>query len=1441
MKKQSIIITFFSSVLAGTLIFLGIFFALKPEKEKDGSIPDQKLEEEFKEIKKKIFEFDIDKFKESDYVFSLFNKNLNLDEKTSYKKRYDKLKENYQYVEHQFNQYEEVDQNKKEFFKELNKNATGLIELLGNFTNDYDKEYQNYLEGLTGSLFSKIEESKTDFFSPQEKIDFNQNITDIKKNLTNIFNRDKYNLTDEAEKDYQKECQSEIDYLADLFRNQEEEFQKNFTAIKDNCTTITNQINDNYREIEEFDLTSFTKEDQDEFKDLIEKIKEKNEQIKKDKDNCDSKETRFEQKECLTEKIPNYQDLNEEVIGLKNKIKDGTELINCQKKFETEFNIIKGNFTNLNQTYFDSSESEKAKIFFEMTKKAIEEIEDISCNQKDLMCWQDKISKIETLKNYLSDETINEFINNIENIKNNNSVNNTTISDLINSIITEPIGSFFENTKITKKFQNEFDFYIKDSNESKIFETFKYQSWEPSDYRSLKGTQLFINDNYNRLHLINEIGEFIKFRKDLNKYVDSTLEEGKPFISYLNWFQACGIIVFDVIKFGLNYFNLYASSSWKYKALYLIFLVGVNIFYNLSENVDNKNQYLANTYYFDKSDFISIDDIYDIDGGVFEGKYKEIKEIYKYANSYIKYIKLNLDGIVCFAYNHFFLYFYKLFDLSRNSEYQKLFSTILSTITRKFVFNSLFLFKKIGTNLPSNVFDLEKSEEKLIPNGFFSIQIKQIILPLVIFFVSLKKISKGKLAITGATVGIAGISFAGIKFFSYLGELFKGSLNKPDLSPDGRPIPYLLSYSFGKENIYVPINTEVDDDEISTDDEESNIKKAKLVEVDNALVNNLETKIDELKEIKDEVINNKYKVEKLMEKIVSYKGKYKIYKKQKFNLLLKNDDDNNIIFEYLNKLKELIKFINLVEKRYDVKKLKKGLVSLIKEVINGIIDVKKLSDVKELFKKIIKKDKNDYQNYQNYYSIFKEMKELSEIIKNEPEEEIIEEPKDEQPEEEIIEKPKEKIIEEPKKEGKQTLKEKLDKVENNLKSALIEISLSDFNKGKKGTEKINDALENKDYKKYYELYDRYQKIKKTIEDLNLSEDEKAKLFQKLGDPKINVLRRIVIRIKSRCSKEKEEEVDEVDKNNDEEVKLVRSRKKKKNKKRSSIAVIGIEENIIKMDEEAKKNEEYKEIISKKIDEEMDIVKVGEYICKIKSLKENNFLNNEEDETLSSKLTEARNRIVLLYKVIINDAVKKANQKKEKEEVEFDENDDENNNDEEKQKKLEEEKNELNNKNNNNKEKKEIINKPAVDKLEEVKLEELNLIQKTFLKIELVNIITAARLDDGVNFDSFKKILDYAIQKGYEEDDFDLEKFIANISTIKDLETMKNEIINDKDFVFYNQDALISKIMENKIKKAGQEDFKSIGNEIQNLKNLIPDHVEQLNKLLGEKMEGIIPQ
>ena len=55
MKKQSIIITIFSTLLAGTLIFLGIFLTFKPDKEKEGSIKqNQTLEEEFERSKKEI-------------------------------------------------------------------------------------------------------------------------------------------------------------------------------------------------------------------------------------------------------------------------------------------------------------------------------------------------------------------------------------------------------------------------------------------------------------------------------------------------------------------------------------------------------------------------------------------------------------------------------------------------------------------------------------------------------------------------------------------------------------------------------------------------------------------------------------------------------------------------------------------------------------------------------------------------------------------------------------------------------------------------------------------------------------------------------------------------------------------------------------------------------------------------------------------------------------------------------------------------------------------------------------------------------------------------------------------------------------------------------------------------------------------------------------------
>ena len=115
-SKKSVIITTFCSLFAGTLIFLGLFFAFKP---KDESIDQKLLEEEFKETKKKILNFNVNLFDDCDFTIYF--------EKRQYKKQYLRLKIDYQKIKNQFNQYQKINQSQKDLINNLIQNANQFI------------------------------------------------------------------------------------------------------------------------------------------------------------------------------------------------------------------------------------------------------------------------------------------------------------------------------------------------------------------------------------------------------------------------------------------------------------------------------------------------------------------------------------------------------------------------------------------------------------------------------------------------------------------------------------------------------------------------------------------------------------------------------------------------------------------------------------------------------------------------------------------------------------------------------------------------------------------------------------------------------------------------------------------------------------------------------------------------------------------------------------------------------------------------------------------------------------------------------------------------------------------------------------------------------------------------------------------------------------------
>ena len=630
MKNKKPVITIFCSVLAGTLIFLGVFFALKPEKEKDEPL-NRELEIEFEKSKKKILNFNVNLFDDCDFTIFF--------EKRQYKKQYLKLKEDYQKIKNQFNQYQKINQSQKDLIKNLIQDANQFIESFNNFIVNYDYEYQKFLEKKTIYLFKNLEELAIDFFSFQAQTSFQQKIIEIKNNFHRVFNQNKYNLNEKIRKEYQNQYQNEISVLVNYFNRQEREFKKQFNQIKNELTILKNQIKSDLNYVNQFNLTVFFTQTEQE---QIQKMNQDYSDF--EKTNCDSKETRFEQKECLTEKIPNYQDLNKLIANLKKHLN--------QIEKENEFNVtltkINNNFDNLNKIYDSNFEIKK---LLAIIQKEIREIKNIKCDY-DFNCWQDKINKTETLK--VSDETINEFISNINNIKNNQ--DNQELYHLVTKL--ESV-SFFNNSEITKQLKAGYD------DNFEFLKAFKYQSWVPSNYQSLKGTQLFTNDNYDYLQIINETNNYVNYQKKLGNFVNSILINGKPNYSYFNWFQIMSGFIFDVFKV---YLTIYYIPNFFFLIL-------------------NRNS--------------------------------KVFKIFQYFNL-VTLLTSNVYYLL-FNFDHYFndLYFneIKYRDILKDFDFDKLSSKLFES----YAINTLFLFQKVKyAKLPNNAFKLEELEVKrIISNGIY--------------------------------------------------------------------------------------------------------------------------------------------------------------------------------------------------------------------------------------------------------------------------------------------------------------------------------------------------------------------------------------------------------------------------------------------------------------------------------------------------------------------------------------------------------------------------------------------------------------------------------------------------------------------------------------------------------------------------------------------------
>ena len=369
MKKQSIIITIFSSVIAGTLIFLGIFFALKPDQEvKKGGLTeeDQILEKEFQAAKEKIAAFDFNefqnRFQDSSYVFQLIESEMT-QEKGAYQGKLKKLGEEYQKIKTEFAKYEKFIQAQKETFKELNQNAITFFESCGNFTVSYDQGYEKFLNKIIIDLFLNVDQLQIDFFNSSDQAAFEKNVTDYKQNLTLDFSNHKYNLTEQEKQQKYQEHQKKVNDFVDGIKKKEKEFNKVLDELQEKFKALKAVVDQNYQLIEEvINENHFSTYfgDKHQFESEFSAIKIKYNEYQNN--DCDKKyQTRLEKRKCFEQDnfFNDYETFKSKVVRLKKSLDDGLEVVenikNIQNQFETDLQNTKDSFKDNLEDKFTSA------------------------------------------------------------------------------------------------------------------------------------------------------------------------------------------------------------------------------------------------------------------------------------------------------------------------------------------------------------------------------------------------------------------------------------------------------------------------------------------------------------------------------------------------------------------------------------------------------------------------------------------------------------------------------------------------------------------------------------------------------------------------------------------------------------------------------------------------------------------------------------------------------------------------------------------------------------------------------------------------------------------------------------------------------------------------------------------------------------------------------
>lgn len=798
MKKQSIIITIFSSVIAGTLIFLGIFFALKPDQEvKKGGLTeeDQILEKEFQAAKKKFAAFDFnefqDRFQDSSYVFQLIESEMQ-QEKGAYQGKLKKLGEEYKTIKASFDQYEKFIQEQKEIFKNLNQNAIAFFESCGNFTVSYDQGYEKFLNKTIIDLFLNVDQLQIDFFNSSDQTAFEKNVTDYKQNLTLDFSNHKYNLTEQEKQQKYQEHQKKVNDFVDGIKKKEKEFNKVLDELQERFKALKDVVDQNYQLIEttiKANHFSAYFEDKNQFESEFNAIKiEYNEYQNND---CNKKyQTRLEKRKCFEQDnfFTGYETFKNQVAQLKKSLDDGLEVVNniknIQNQFEIDLQNTKDNFKdNLEDKFTSALEA------INIIKNGITEVENTICDQinsqKVQACWQDKNKKITVLKQLLSNqEAIQQFINDIGVIKEEN--DSVKYHDILNYNL---MASFFDLEIITGVFKDDFNSFVQGNHNSKLFHTLKYENLLAayfSGYQSLKKkeTKLFTKDHYNYSELINEISQYIKFQNDLEAFVISKLNKGKLFGSYLNGLQISATTVVDFAKLGFTLKSFYhvCTSFSSSSILYVVLAAYVNYYYHVGDGTGGS---------------VIINDYYDENNFITTNKNSSYPYIYSYSGAY-KY-----QNLISNIYHLF-----KEEDLAAFSEIGKLSGLLFRNC---FVIDFPVFFKTIEIKIENNdqilnittlnVTALQEFEtSKTIANEFYlSMPVQRLVVAATVniprlFFISA---AVGTVVLVGPDA---------IKLFQDSFQDFFKFLPDFRYSPDGRKIPFLFSFGGKGESIMLPFN-----------------------------------------------------------------------------------------------------------------------------------------------------------------------------------------------------------------------------------------------------------------------------------------------------------------------------------------------------------------------------------------------------------------------------------------------------------------------------------------------------------------------------------------------------------------------------------------------------------------------------------------------------------